>query len=80
MKKKKNPINKKENECFQFTVTVALIIKPFINKYNCEGINYPSEKNDYKKIEKNNLKTALTAFYAINEGWHYIAVKKFYHY
>ena len=23
-------------------------------KYNCKGINFPSEKNDWKKIEKNN--------------------------
>ena len=42
-----NPINKKDNNCFQYTVTVALNqgeikkdsqkitkIKPFINKYN----------------------------------------------
>ena len=34
-------------------------IKPFINKYNWEGINFPSEKCDWKKFEKNNLKTAL---------------------
>ena len=24
-------------------------IKPFINKYNWEGINFPSEKDDWKK-------------------------------
>ena len=54
-----NPINKKDNKCFQYAVTVALIreeigkhseriikIKPFINKYNWEGINFPSEKDD----------------------------------
>ena len=29
-------------------------IKPFIDKYNWEGINYPSEKDDWKNIEKNN--------------------------
>ena len=51
---------------FQYTVTVTLNyketkkdpqrvtkIKPFINKYNWEGINFPSEKDDWKKIEKN---------------------------
>ena len=27
-------------------------IKPFINKYNREGINYPSEKDDWKKLTK----------------------------
>ena len=65
IKKKKttiNPINKKDNKCFQYTVTVALNYeeikkdpqritntKPFINKFNWEGINYPSEKDDWKK-------------------------------
>ena len=54
-----NPINKKYNKCFQYAVTVALnheeikkdlqrITKtePFINKYNWEGRNFPSEKHD----------------------------------
>ena len=27
-------------------------IKPFINKYNWEGINFPSEQDDWKKFEK----------------------------
>ena len=26
--------------------------KPFINKYDQEGINFPSEKDDWKKIAK----------------------------
>ena len=34
-------------------------IKPFINKYNWEKINFPSEKDDWKKIEKNNVTIAL---------------------
>ena len=50
-----NHINKKDNKCFQYAVTVVLNdeeiqndpqriikIKPFIKKYNWEGINYPS--------------------------------------
>ena len=66
-----NPINKKD-KCFQYAETVALnyeeikedperisTIKSFINKYNWEGINYPSEKNDWKKFEKNNVTIAL---------------------
>ena len=58
-----NPINKKD-KYFQYAVKVALNyeeikkdlqkitkIKPFINKYNWDGINFPSE--DYwKKIEE----------------------------
>ena len=34
-------------------------IKLFINKYNLEGINIPSEKDDWKKFEKNNVTIAL---------------------
>ena len=54
-----NPINEKDNKCFQYVITVGLNyeeigkhaerikkIKPFINKQNWEGINYPSEKYD----------------------------------
>ena len=63
-----NLINKKVNECFQYAVTVALNckeieknaeritkVKTFINKYKWEGINFPSGKVDWKKIEKNNV-------------------------
>ena len=75
-----NPINKKDNKYFQYAITVALNheeigkhperitkIKPFINKYNWEGINYPSEKEDWKKIDKNNLTIALNVLYAKKE-------------
>ena len=34
-------------------------MKPFINKYNWEGINFPSEKGDWKRFEKNNVTIAL---------------------
>ena len=57
-----NPINKKDNKCFQYVNTVALNcekikkgyqkitkIKPFIDKYNWEGINDPSENDNWKK-------------------------------
>ena len=72
-----NPINKKDNKCFQYVVTVALNhqeiktdpqkiikIKPFINKCNWKGINFPSEKDKWKKFEKNNVTIALNVFYA----------------
>ena len=52
-----NPINKKDNKCFQYAVTVALnhekieknperttTIKSFINKCKLEGTNFPSGK------------------------------------
>ena len=60
-----NPINKKENKCFKYAITIALNyeetekhaeritkIKPLINKYKREEINCPSEKDDWKKFEK----------------------------
>ena len=39
-------------------------IKCFIDKYNWEGINYPSKKDDWKKFEKNNLTSVLNTLYA----------------
>ena len=42
-------------------------MKPFINKYTLEGINFPSEKDDWKKIEKNNVTIALNVLYAKKE-------------
>ena len=72
-----NPINKKDNNYFQYAVTVAVNheeikkylqritkIKLFINKYNCERIEFPSEKDDWKKIEKINVTIALNVLYA----------------
>ena len=43
-------------------------IKSFINKYNWEGVNYPSEKNEWKKIEKNNVTIVLNVLYAKKEN------------
>ena len=72
-----NRINKKDNKCFQYAVTVVLNyeeikkdsqkiteIKPFRTKYNWEGINFPSEKHDEKRFEKNNVTIALDVLYA----------------
>ena len=69
-----DPINKKDNKCFQY---VALNheeikkdlqritkIKSFTNKYNLEGINFPSKKYDWKKFQKNNLTLALNVLYS----------------
>ena len=71
------PINENSNKCFQYAVTVALNqkgirkhsetktkVKPFINKYYWEGKYFASEKDDWKKIEKNNLTIALNVLYA----------------
>ena len=61
-----NPINKKD-KCFQYAITVTLNheeigkhferitkIDIFIDKYNLEGKNHPSEKDDWTKIVKSN--------------------------
>ena len=42
-------------------------IKPFKNKSNREGINFPSQKDGWKKIDKNNVTSALNVFYAKKE-------------
>ena len=42
-------------------------IKPFINKYKWEGLNFPSDKDDWKKFDKNNVTIALNVLYAKKE-------------
>ena len=66
-----NPINKKDSKCFQHTITVGLNhfkikmkIKPFINRYNWEGINFPSKQMIGKNFNKNNVTNTLIVFYA----------------
>ena len=67
-----NPINKKNNKCFQYAVTVALNheeivkhaekitnIKLFTNKYKRERIYFPLEKDFWKKFEKSNVTFGL---------------------
>ena len=71
-----NPINK----CFQYVLIAVLNreeikkdlqiitkIKPFINKYNWEEINFSSEKDDWKKFEKKYVIIALNVLYAKKE-------------
>ena len=75
-----NPINKKDNKCFQYAVTVTLNheeigkkperttkINSFKNKYKWEGINFPSEKDDWKQLEKNNVRITVNVLYAKKE-------------
>ena len=75
-----NPKNK-DNKCFQYSITVALNhqnienhperisnIKPFIDQYNWEGIDFPAGIKDWKKFEKNDKTIALNIlFVAHNE-------------
>ena len=77
LKDKKSTINPKNNDdkCFQYAVTLALNfdkikrdpqriskIKPFIEKYNWEDIDFPSTSKDWKKFESNN-EVALNIIY-----------------
>ena len=75
-----NPINKNNNECFQCAATLALNHKEFgkdsaritknkifIIKLNWEGIDYPLEKDDWKKFEKKDLMIAFNIVFAKNE-------------
>ena len=70
-----NPKNK-DNKYFQYSITVALShqnienhperisnIKPFINQYNWEGIDFPAGIKDWKKFEQNNKTIALNILY-----------------
>ena len=72
-------INKKDDKCFQYAVTVALhheqiekdpqrIIKLFfLSKYNWEEINYHSEKDDWEQFAKNNVTIAYNILYVKKE-------------
>ena len=75
-----NEFNKKHDKCFQDAVTIMLNhkeikkdsqrltkIKPLINKYNWERINFPSEKHDWKRFLKNNVTVAFNVLYAKKE-------------
>ena len=68
LKDKKCTINQKNNDnnCFQYATTLALnfnnidkhpqrisIIKPFIDNYNWNDINFPTAKKDWNKFEGN---------------------------
>ena len=51
-------------------------IKPFMNKYNWERIHFPSEKDDWKEVDKNNVTIALNVLYAKKEKIHPVYVSK----
>ena len=78
LKNKRAAINPKnyDDNCFQYAITVALNhqnieihlerisnIEPFINQYNWEGIDFPSQQIDWKKFEQNNRTIALNILY-----------------
>ena len=78
LKDKKCTINKKntDNKCFQYAINLALNvtsidkhhqriskIKPFIDNYNWNDINFPAAKKDWNKFEVNNKNVALNILY-----------------
>ena len=78
IKDKKSTTNSKNNDykCFQYAVTIALNrdkinkhpqriseIKPFIDQYNWNNIDFPSTSKDWKKVELNNKSSALNILY-----------------
>ena len=79
LKDKKRTINQKnndDNKCFQYAAILALNInsidkhhqiitkiKPFIDNYNWNDINFPVIKKDWNKFELNNKNVALNILY-----------------
>ena len=75
-----NPINN-DYKCFQYAVTVVLNgdkikkdpqrvskIKPFIDQYNWNDIDFPSTGKDWKNFELNNESTALNILYVLHKN------------
>ena len=71
-----NPQNKEDDKRFQYALTVALNheqiknnpeiisnIKPFIDQYNWNEIDFPSTGKDWKKFKSNNKSIALNILY-----------------
>ena len=52
-------------------------IKSFINQYNCEGINFSSEKDERKKFEKNNVTITLNVLYVKKENIYPAYISKY---
>ena len=61
-----------DNKCFQYSVTLSLYheqigrnpfrvskIKPFVNNFNWNNINFPPKEQEYKTLEINNKSIAL---------------------
>ena len=78
LKDKKCIVNKKnnDNKCFQYAATLAINfddidrnpqrvskIKPFIDNYNWNDINFPAAKKDWNKFELNNKNVSLNMIY-----------------
>ena len=78
LKDKKSTVNQKNNDfkCFQYATTLALNfdkvtnhpervvkVKSFIDKYNWNDINFPTNRKDCNRFEVNNKNVALNILY-----------------
>ena len=52
-------------------------VKPFTNKYKWKGINFPSEKDDWKIFEKNNVAISVNVLYVKKENLYFSYVSKY---
>ena len=43
-----------------------LILKPYVNKYNWEGTEFPAGPKDWKKFERNNKAIALNILFILH--------------
>ena len=60
----KSWINQKRSEKNKKNKPVINEPKPIINEYNWRVIHFPSEKDDRKKFEKNNVTITVNVLYA----------------
>ena len=82
IKAKRAMLNPKSNDIksFQYSITLSLYykeicnnfnritkIKPYINNFNWNNINFPPTKNDYENFEINNPEIALNIYQINNE-------------
>ena len=71
-----NPQNTEDNNCFQYSIVAALNhqkilnhserisnLKPFIDNYNWNDLEFPAGHKDYSVFEKNNPSIALNILY-----------------
>ena len=71
-----NPQNTNDNNCFQYSIIAGLNyqninhnlgriskLKPFINNYNWDNIDFPAGRKDYSAFEKDNNDIAINILY-----------------
>ena len=64
------------NSCIKLSQNKKDLQYKSANKYNLEDINFPSEKDDWNKFEKTNVKISLNILQAKKEKIHPVHVSK----